>query len=258
VAPRGELPGSLLRPLARELARQPAWRIGWIDETPAPEASRPEDVFAALTATPLSATPAGSFIHPTMASVDTAATAARLGAVLGDGSDLAARARQVRRAAAWSMLLEPPDFTPYTWTHCLTMPLAVLDLAAECGDPRTALAVAATHVTGFRATAARLPLEPAWGREGPGPTGVAVQDALDGGPEVAATAAWHAASAGDPGLVGLLATRAATHHDAHYVKYTLACLDAAALDPSERPLFLAAAAHLAGYWSTHPDAGFDG
>ena len=217
-------------------------------------------MFAALAATPLSPAPAGLFIHPTMAAVDGADTAARLGAVLGAGSDVAARARQVLRAAAWSMLLEPPDFAPYTWTHCLTMPLAVLDVAADSGDELAALAVAMTHVTGFRASAAQRPLVP-WG-DGPdagaAPSRESLGESLGHGPGEAAAAAWRAAATGEDGLVGLLATRAATHHDAHYVKYTLACLDAAAADPTCRPLYLAAAAHLAGYWATNPGAGFDG
>jgi hypothetical protein len=36
--------------------------------------------------------------------------------------------------------------------------------------------------------------------------------------------------------------------DAHLVKYTLACFDAAAADPRHRRLFLTAAASLVGWW----------
>ena len=43
-------------------------------------------------------------------------------------------------------------------------------------------------------------------------------------------------------------TRAALHHDAHLVKYTLACLDAAGADPDAARLFLAAAAFLSAWW----------
>ena len=50
-----------------------------------------------------------------------------------------------------------------------------------------------------------------------------------------------------------LATRAATHSDAHLVKYTLACFDAAADDPDHARLFLAAAGSLAGWWSASAD-----
>ena len=47
-----------------------------------------------------------------------------------------------------------------------------------------------------------------------------------------------------------LVTHAALHGDAHLAKYTLACLDAARDDPGARRLYLAAAAHLAGWWRT--------
>jgi hypothetical protein len=50
----------------------------------------------------------------------------------------------------------------------------------------------------------------------------------------------------------MLATSAAINHDAHRVKYTLACLDAAACDPSAARLYLAAAAYLNAWWQTHP------
>jgi hypothetical protein len=51
-------------------------------------------------------------------------------------------------------------------------------------------------------------------------------------------------------MVTTLVTRAAIHEDAHLVKYTLACLDAATDDPPHRRLYLAAAASLGGYWTT--------
>jgi len=46
-----------------------------------------------------------------------------------------------------------------------------------------------------------------------------------------------------------LASAASAHHDAHVVKYTLACLDAADADPSHGRLHLAAAASLIGWWA---------
>ena len=39
------------------------------------------------------------------------------------------------------------------------------------------------------------------------------------------------------------------------MKYTLACLDAAAADPRHRRLFLAAAASLVGWWAGVVDTG---
>ena len=60
---------------------------------------------------------------------------------------------------------------------------------------------------------------------------------------------WHLPESGFGDAATILATVAATHHDAHLVKYTLACLDAAEADPSARRLHLAAAATLAGWWA---------
>ena len=53
-------------------------------------------------------------------------------------------------------------------------------------------------------------------------------------------------------IVEELAGFASAHHDAHLVKYTLACFDAAAPIPYRR-LYLAAAASLSGWWAQHPD-----
>ena len=50
-----------------------------------------------------------------------------------------------------------------------------------------------------------------------------------------------------------LATAAAVAHDAHIVKYTLACLDAADADPSQRDLYFAAADHLHQWWAQRGD-----
>jgi hypothetical protein len=57
-------------------------------------------------------------------------------------------------------------------------------------------------------------------------------------------------------VVATLATAASHHHDAHLVKYTLACIDAAASDPEQRRLYLAAAASLSGWWAQQPSDGF--
>ena len=40
------------------------------------------------------------------------------------------------------------------------------------------------------------------------------------------------------------------------MKYTLACLDAAADDPDQRHLYLASAASLSGWWAAQPADGF--
>ena len=51
-----------------------------------------------------------------------------------------------------------------------------------------------------------------------------------------------------PASAGEVATAAALHEDAHLVKYTLACLHAAADDREFAGLYLAAAAHLVEWW----------
>ena len=52
-----------------------------------------------------------------------------------------------------------------------------------------------------------------------------------------------------------LATAAALHEDAHLVKYTLACIHAAADDPAFAPLYLSAADHLVRWWRAADAAG---
>jgi hypothetical protein len=72
--------------------------------------------------------------------------------------------------------------------------------------------------------------------------------------EAAASAAWYAPDERLDEFFGVLAANASRHHDAHLVKYTLACFDAADADPAHRHLYLAAAASLAAWWAApHPD-----
>ncbi len=246
VAPRGELPASLLRPLARELARQPTWRVTWPDQRPPAPPQAPEALFDAIRATPRLGVPSSDFIYPVVSQVErTGVAAALLGETTG-GVAPDAGARQVLRAAAWSMLDEPDDYAPYGWTHCLTLPQAVLGVARDCRDPGAALAVAATYVVAFRATMARRPLDttaPAAESRG------TLLEALEREPADAAATVWHAPTAAVPELTTELATRASVQGDAHLVKYTLACLDAADADRAEARLYLAAAASLHTYWA---------
>jgi hypothetical protein len=94
-------------------------------------------------------------------------------------------------------------------------------------DPSLAVAVAGSLVIGFRASMGSLTLDP----DLPTP-------------------------AIDPQRVSNLATDASQHFDAHVVKYTLACFDAAAADPEMADLYMAAASQLSSWWSTQPDDGF--
>ncbi|MGD9705359.1 MAG: hypothetical protein AB7Q42_23580 [Acidimicrobiia bacterium] len=250
VAPRGEISPELLRGLARELARRPEWRLRWVDERPPVGPASGDELFDALASTPRLGEPESSFIHPLMSRIDGNGLAASwLGAVTG-GADIADRGRAVLRAAAWSMLDEPGRHAPYGWSHCLTMPQAVLGVADACADPSRALAVAATFVSGFRASLATRELTRRFEAERPA---MAIADALEAEPAVAAAAVWHAPGEQLADVVTEVVTSAATHHDAHLVKYTLACLDAAAADPSQRRLYLAAAASLVAWWATADD-----
>lgn len=253
IAPRGEVTGELLRGLARELGRAPGWRLHWFDEprdgaAPA-RAITGSEVFDAIAATPLGTADSGPtpFIYPLMARVDESGTAAaKLRGVI-DGPPDPDQGRAVLRAAAWSMLLEPGDHAPYGWSHCLTLPQAVLGLAPGAVDANTALAIAATYVLAFRSALARNPLVPEFAAPDPG---VPLSEALAGPPAVAAAAAWHLPAASVPQLISELATRASVQRDAHLVKYTLACLDAAADDRTHQRLYLATAASLVGWWAT--------
>jgi hypothetical protein len=86
----------------------------------------------------------------------------------------------------------------------------------------------------------------------PDRTSVRPRDAIDADPATAASAVYHATDEELATVVAELAARAASHEDAHLAKYTLACLDAAATDPSERRRYLAAAAYLGAWWANRP------
>jgi hypothetical protein len=176
----------------------------------------------ALLEAPLLGPAENDFIQPMVAHGSGAA--ARL---LADVSpDTGAASRAVSRVAARSMVQERDDHVPYGWTHTLTIPQAVLSIGL---DTRTAVAVAGTEVIGFRASMGTRVLDPA------APVPPMAPDAFDD------LVAW-----------------AALHHDAHAVKYVVACLDAAAGDPGAAPLYAAAATRLAAWWWAEGDDGFFG
>ncbi len=215
----GSLSATLLRGPLREVARQPDWRITWFRGAPVP--AEPTSLSSALTAIPQLGRPGSDFIFPLMSQIEQAGVAARvLGPALGNTLDVATVRRELQRAAVWSMVHDDPQQAPYGWSHALTMPQAVLSLAGDGVDRRTAVAVAATFVAGFRAA------------HGTRPLGSIVPDTTT-----------------EPRSVSDLASYAARHHDAHLVKYTLACLHAAADDPTWRNEYLGAAAYLADWWA---------
>ena len=253
VNPRSNLTGRLLRPLVRELTRHSAKQLHWID-TPTGDASTSEfpavtgnDMTAALAATPRLGEGPSNSIAPTMSRVDSAELAtALLGPVCGTG-EIGDRGRAVMRAAAWSMLGEPPTHSAYGWTHALTMSQAAIGIARSCDRPSRALETAATYVMGFRASLAVNPLIDGFE---PDRVVAPLSEAFSDGPDAAAAAAWHFPVARRAELITHLATGAAAHPDAHQAKYTLACLDAVGDDPQSARLYLTAAAKLAGYWAS--------
>ena len=168
----------------------------------------------------------------------------------GDGMFVAPDRAPVEmlRFAAQAMLQGPPEQAPYGWTHCLTLAQGALGAGAFTTDSGSSVYVAAAYLAAHWAAYGSGALE--FGHV-PEPTTVPLEDAIFDSPATAAAAAWHSS---DPaGTAAALASAAATQHDAHRVKYTLACLDGATTDPGARPLYLAAAAYLNVWWHAHPD-----
>jgi hypothetical protein len=100
---------------------------------------------------------------------------------------------------------------------------------------------------GFRAGLGTVTLDPEW--RPPRPSTRALADAIAAGPADAAAYVWHSSEDARVAITTELVTRSAVHHDAHLVKYTHACLDAAADEPAARRLYLAAAASLSAWWA---------
>jgi hypothetical protein len=251
VAPDGQLPGRLLRGAARELGRYPEWRLRWFEDRDDPVGSG--TLADALLDVPMLGVPGSDFIYPIMHQADESGTAARLLAGVVAGTvDVDAARRAITRVAAWSMLQEPDDYAPYGWTHCLTLPQAVMGIVGDGLEAHRAVAVASTYIVGFRAALGQRPLDPQWVPE-PSTTR-SLPDARALGSDAAAATVWHAPAETRDEIVTELATYAAQHHDAHLVKYTLACFDAAAADPDATRLYLAAAASLSGWWAQKPNA----
>jgi hypothetical protein len=244
------VPLGVVRGLARELARQPGWRIRWFEDST--DGGR-RSLVDALVEAPSLGVPGSTFIYPIMRQVEESGLATQL---LAESlrSTAADAGRDLCRIAAWSMLQEPVDHAPYGWTHCLTLSQSAVGLAGEGVTARTAVAVAATHVAGFRTALGQCHLDPDLRPDDPGVRGV--DEAIAAGPDVAGAAVWHLPDGALEAAFTVIATRAAVHHDAHFVKYTLACRHAADADPASERLFLAAAARLAGWWARQADDGF--
>ncbi|HYF46215.1 MAG TPA: hypothetical protein VD926_08400, partial [Acidimicrobiales bacterium] len=222
VAPRSRAAARPLRGLVRELARFPDWGLTWQrDRSGEPRVGG--DLVAALRRPRSPGDPGSDFIFPTMSLVESSGLAEELLDGPTRTASVAQAGRDLLRLAAASMVQDDPAAAPYGWSHCLTMPQAVLGLARTgAAEPSAAIAVAATFVLGFRSTQARVVVDPAWAPE---PAGDPL-DALEGTPAEAAAGAWHATTEQRPAVVARLASWAAAHEDAHLAKYTLACFDA--------------------------------
>jgi hypothetical protein len=248
VAPRSRAASRPLRGLVRELARNPDWGLTWHQNRTVPPPSDGGDLVAALRRPRSPGDPGSDFIFPTMSMVEQSGLAEELLDGPTRTVSLVQAGQDLLRLAAASMVQDDPAAAPYGWSHCLTMPQAVLGLARSgAATTGPAVAVAATFVLGFRATQGTVDVDPGWS---PPATGDAL-GALDGNPQDAAAGAWHATNGERAAVVARLASRAAAHEDAHLAKYTLACFDAARDDPGATRLFLAAAASLGAWWRTH-------
>ena len=247
VAPRSPGANALARPLMHELNRYRDLKIEWIDTQPFTGSGDEQALTRALLDTPHLGVPGSDFIFPLMHQVDSKGVAADvIGPVLGAATDPSAVARVVARVAAWSMLQDDPAHAPYGWTHCLTLAQAAAAMATSTTVPARALAVAATHVVGFRAGLSNTTVID---RYEPEPVGIDALEAFDASPQIAAAAVHHAPPDTVAAITTELASRAALHPDAHVAKYTLACFDAADADPDHERMFLSAAAFLHGWWA---------
>jgi hypothetical protein len=155
------------------------------------------------------------------------------------------------RVAAHSMLQDDPNEAPYGWTHCLTIPQGILGCSPFVRDAQRAFACAATHTLAMRAKHGVIAIDLAWS---PPTTHRAVDEVTRSSPIDAAAIAFHQATRDISKLKKRLADYAATHHDAHLVKYTLACFDAADEFPQDVQLFLASAAYLQAWWRTRGES----
>lgn len=242
----------LARGILRELSRHPDWTLSWWkhrSEPPAP--ASPTPLFELLLDVPSAGDPGSNFIYPTMSLVEQTGVAPRILEHTTPATTPDRARAQLLRIAAMSMLQDNPDQAPYGWSHCLTMPQGTLGISHWATDPSVSVAVASTFVLGFRATQSIAALDPKWAPE---KTLQADRESfLGAGAAPAAATMWWATPSDLPSLIDQLVGNALGHHDAHLVKYTLACLDAAAEDADAHRLYLAAAAYLAGWWNQQPD-----
>jgi hypothetical protein len=233
---------NLLRAPLRMLAANSSLRLTWFNAEPSPESPTEKTTLFDRLAAPNRVTSPSSSIAPMALAVERNGEAMRL--LQAPVHQLSAqKAEQILlRVAAYSMLQDDAAQAPYGWTHCLTLPRGLLQNADASSNHRALVAVAATHVLASRAILSRGAIHAI----APPQTNEVSVDGVD--PATAASAAFHANISRRREIMTTLANNAARHHDAHLVKYTLACFEAAAIDTAAAPLFLAAAAYLGAWW----------
>jgi len=241
----GPLDGAIIRHLLRNLATEGALRFRFAHPNRDRRRGSGTDLAAPLAAVPIVGPPGfGVFL-----AMDQAERHDALAEFPGiEAAAVPVAFRLVLRQAANAMLTDNPDHAPYGWSHALTLPLALAQLAPHLADATVALDAALTHWCGFRMSHGQGPIVPA----DPGAVSLSPGEALAVSPQHAAGAARHSDRPDE--VAQVLIDNAATSHDAHLVKYTVAVLDAGTIDPSHRPHYLAAAAFLAGWWRQHPPA----
>ena len=132
------------------------------------------------------------------------------------------------------MLEDRPDEAKYGWTHCLTLPHASWALTRFL--PGRSFAVEAAHTAAtwlmtIRASHGNGNLKPSPELER---VEIDLTEALVHSPRAAASVAWFARQDERSRIGETIATEAAIRNDAHLVRYTWACLDAASQDPVTR------------------------
>ena len=234
---------ALLRAPLRTLALEADWRLTWMDSVESHVVNREASLFESLAAPP-SVKTTSLFIAPTMLAVERDGYAAQLLAEATSAMTVRQAERALLPVAALSMLQDDPEHAPYGWSHCLTLPQAILAQSDVVSDQIRVVRIAATHVLGFRATLGRARLQEPYSPPPP----LSTEIVLKGDPNDVAALVFHAATEQRKAIGNELAARAAVHADAHLAKYTMGCLLAAARDPDIAPLYLAAAAYLGAWW----------
>jgi hypothetical protein len=240
----GRFPGCsvLLRSPLRALALEANRRLTWMDGSRCPDGAFSAALFDCLEAPPRVETPSNS-IAPMLLAIERDGYAARILAAATNEVAAPAATRILLRVAALSMLLDDPTHAPYGWSHCFTLPQAILSLADVASDVTRVIRIAATYSLGFRATLGRVRLKYPFSP----PRRIGSMPPQREPSEVAA-AVFNAGADQRRSIRAQLVERAAIHADAHLVKYTVACLTAADSDPQESALYLAAAAYLGAWW----------